>query len=60
MNRSRGVTISFELGLGLGIEIYEIGSDPSVNHPVRSKFELGKDTRLNVLEVAPHHTSIRG
>jgi len=35
------------------------GSDSSVNYPTHSKFELGEDTGLNVLEVAMHRTSIR-
>jgi len=60
MNRSRGVTISFELALGLGIKISIIESDPSVNHPVRSKFKLDEDTGLNALEVAMCRTSVRG
>jgi len=60
MNRSREVTISFELGLGLGIQISVIRSDPSVNHPVRLKFELGENTGLNVPEVATRRTSVRG
>ena len=60
MNRFRGVTISFELGLALGIEIFVIGFDPSINHLARSKFELGEDTDLNVLKVATRRTSVRG
>ena len=53
-------SISFELGLDLRIEISIIGSDSSVKHLTHSKFELGEGTRLNVLEVATRHTSIRG
>ena len=60
MNRSREVTISFELGLGLGIEIFIIGSDSFINHPIRLKFKLGEDTRLNVLKVATRRTSVKG
>jgi len=59
MNCSREVTISFELGLGLRVDISVIGSDSSVNHPTRSKFKLGDDFGLNVLEVATHQTSVR-
>jgi len=59
MNCSREITTSFELGLSLRIEISVIGSDSSVNHPARSKFELGEDARLNTLEVAAPHTSVR-
>jgi len=46
--------------LGLGIKISVIGSDSSINHPTRSKFELGAYTGLNVLEVATRRTSFRG
>ena len=60
MNCSREVITSFELGLGLGIEISVIGSDSTINHPTRSKFELGEDTGLNVLKVATCRTSVRG
>jgi len=60
MNCSREVTTSFELGLDLGIEISVIGSDSSINHPTRSKFELVEDTELNVLEAAMRRTSDRG
>ena len=59
MNCSRELTISFELGLGLGIEIFVIGSDSSVNYPIRSEFELGEDIGLSVLEVATRRTSVR-
>ena len=50
----------FELELGLEIGIFVIGSDSSINHPTRSKFELGEDIGLNVLEVATRHTSVKG
>ena len=50
----------FELGLSLGIEIVVIGSDSSINHPNRSKFELDEDTGLNVLKVTTRRTSVRG
>ena len=51
--------ILFELGLSLEIEISVIRSDPSVNHPAHSKFELGEDTGLNVLKTMCR-TSVRG
>jgi len=60
MNCSREVTISLELGLGLRIETSVVKSDSSVNHPSRSKFELGEGTGLNVLEVATCGTSVKG
>ena len=60
MNCSPEITISFELGLGLKIEISVNGSDSSVNHPTRSKFKLGKGTGLNFLKVAMRRTSVRG
>ena len=55
MNCSWEVTISFELRLSLRLEIFVIGSDSSVNHLTRSKFELGDGFGLNVLEVATSH-----
>jgi len=60
MNCSREVTTSFELGLGLRLEISVIGYDSSFNHPTRSKFEQGEGTGLNILEVATRLTSVRG
>jgi len=56
MSCSREVTTSFKLG----VEISVIRSDSSINHPTRSKFELGEDTRLNVLEIATRRTFVRG
>ena len=47
-----------ELGLGWRVEISVIGSD-YVNHPTRSKFELGDGFGLNVLKVATCHTSVK-
>ena len=60
MSCSREVTISFELGLGLEIEMSVIGSDFSINHLTHPKFELSEDTGLNVLKVATRCTSIKG
>jgi len=60
MNYSREVTTSFELRLGSRVEIFVIGSDFSVNHPTRSKFELGDGSQLNILEVTTRHTSVKG
>ena len=60
MNCSREVTTSFELGLDLGIKISVIEYDSSINQRIRSKFELGEDTGLNVLKVATRRTSVRG
>ena len=60
MNCSQNITTSFELGLSLGIEISIIESDSSVNHPTRSKFELGESIGLNILKVATRHTSVGG
>jgi len=60
MNCPRDVTISFELSLGLRIEISIIRSSSFVNHPTHSKFELSEDTGLNTLEVAMRHTSVIG
>jgi len=40
MNYSREITTSFELGFGLRIEIFVIGSDSSVNHPTCLQFKL--------------------
>jgi len=54
------VTSSFELGVGLGIEVSVVGSNSSINHPTRSKFELDENTRLNVLKIATRRTSVRG
>jgi len=60
MNCSQEVTTSFELGLGLRVEISIIGSDSSINHPTYLKIELGDGSGLNVLKVAMCHTSVRG
>jgi len=60
MNHPREVTTSFELRLGLRIEIFVIGSDSSINHPTHSKFKLSEDTGLNALEVAMRCKSVRG
>ena len=59
MNCPRKITTSFELRLGLRIEISVIGSDSSISHPTRLKFEQGEDNGLNALEVATRRTSIR-
>ena len=46
MSYAQEVTISFELELGLGIEISVVKSDSSINNSTRSKFKLGEDTGL--------------
>ena len=60
MNFFREVATSFELGLGLKVEMSVIGFDSSVNNPTHSKFELSDGSELNILKVATRLTSVRG